>query len=173
MNTIRKLAALVALSFATFSFAEPISADDLAKIAADAEKMIHAAKNFQSKTLYNFMPMQVVNTMGGPRMAENITRSSMQEMQRMGVEFERFEAGVPDEIYHSERFSYALVPTTARLKIDGQIVAGTGFLIAVKRKNGNFWKYADASGFADREALLAVFEDYPEDAPTPVTTQKI
>lgn len=151
---------LLVLSGSVSVHAEELSAEDSAALKKEIETMMAEFEAGKTENLLAKTHTSLVEMMGGREKLTEVTNQAVASMSEMGMKFHDSELGDPTELYAAGDEVITFVPRVSTMEVQGQKVKSTGFMIAIRPKDGGDWSFLDGSGLRrNPEMLWTLFPD--------------
>jgi len=152
---MNRLILLVLVLLASLNiFAREITNKDIEQIHKDINNMYTAFETGDASLLLASAHSSIYKITGGKSNYESLVVSSVEEIMEQGIIFHEAKLGKPTKLYLSGEEEICFVPRVSIMEYKGQKMKSTGFLIAIRSKGSNDWKYLDGSGLRRDQGLL-------------------
>ena len=148
------------LSVVTSTFADSLSHAEVKQLKDEINSMMKLFENGDAQALIDHTHESIFELMGGKDAFEKLTKQAVVQLMNSGIKFLDSELGTPTELYPAGNYEVCFVPRTSVMEIQGKKVKSIGFMIAIRTKGEDSWKYLDGSGLRKNPQLLGVL--FPE-----------
>ncbi|WP_444995849.1 hypothetical protein [Aliikangiella sp. IMCC44359] len=155
MVKVIQKALLIVMLFSTANiFAIEVSKEDVEQIHKDINSMYMAFESGDISLFLKNTHSSIYKLVGGKANYENMTTSAIASLMEQGIVFHGATLGKPKKLYLAGEEEVCFVPRASIMEIQGQKMKSIGFMIAIKKKDSNHWKYLDGSGLRKDQGLL-------------------
>jgi len=132
------------------------------------ERCAQAFASGDADNVASFMPVPIVEKLGGSEQVGTMVKSSVQMLERMGMTLRSVAVGNVTDLKESHSQHFAVVPEY----IDYATATGTSriesFLLGISDDGGRTWKFVDGAGIRSNPGLLReIFPNFPDDLKIP------
>ncbi len=154
--------------------AESLSAAEQKVLLEQAEKLGEAFEKGDADYIIAKTHPSLSGIMGGKEKFENLTRTTMTQLESLNVEFIESSLGTPTQTYPSDDEVVCFVPKNSLIKVGEKKVKSKGFLIAARPASGGDWLFLDGAGLRKNPQMLwKLFPKLAKDIELPENTQEI
>ncbi len=169
---------LVLILFGAFAAslpaAETLAPDDAALLTARAKAISEVFVSRDYDTLIEMTHPAVVRSSGGEDKLIEQLKQAMIQLDQAGFTILEDSLGEPTQVYRSINELVCFYPRTMVMKVSGQVVQTTGFLICARKQSGGPWLFIDGEMLQKNPALLRqVFPGLPTDIKVPASKSEI
>lgn len=168
MKTKTLPVALIAIFCCAGAFAKNLTTAESAELVQEVRDMFTAFENGDATGLIEKTHPSIYKLTGGKDAFERITKQAVDQLQAVDVKFLESELGEPTELYSAGDEEICFVPRISVMEVQGKKAKSTGFMIAIRPKDGGDWTFLDGSGLRnDAEYLWRTFPELKRDITLP------
>lgn len=130
---------------------------DSNKLKAQAEEMSKAFVDGDFGKVADSTYPDVVKFVGGRARMVSSLEVGMKQMRTQGFDIEAVVVGDPTQILTLGKQTFAVVPTTMRMKVQQGTLSSESFFLGVSEDGGNTWSFVDGAGVRDKGRLKVLF----------------
>lgn len=146
---------------------DTLSEEEAGAVVKEIEAMMKDFEAGKTETLLAKTHPALVEFMGGQEKLTEMTNQAVAGMKD-AVKFLESSMEAPSKLYAAGDEVLTVVPRISILEVQGQKVKSTGFMIAIRSKDGGDWSYLDGSGLRrNPEMLWTLFPDLTRDIDFP------
>ena len=153
MKTISILL-IISLSISLHSI--ELTKAEVDKVTLEVYSIIDAFNKGDEKVLTEKSHISIVQLMGGKESFSKVLKQGMQNLRQIGTKYQNIQIGKPTKFYLAGKEEICFVPNKSTLTTKDQKYKSIGYMIAVRKKGTQNWKYIDGAGFQRNKKLLWV-----------------
>ena len=144
------------------------------RLKDQAQQLCDAVLAADYNTVANLTYPKLIEVMGGRETYMSAIAQAMKETQSNVFRVVAVEVGEPRDAVEVGGESYAIVPTTMKMKVPEGTLVGEAFMIAVSRDGGQNWTFVDSGGRnLDQRMLKTLFPLAAEKLRIPETKRPV
>jgi len=169
---MKKILSLL-LAVAAMTSISSARADDNAELTAGAKAVYDAINKRDAEATIALAHPAIYKLTKGKDNYVNLTKASMQELDKHAVSFAELTIGTPTAPIKAGDDMVSFIPTSFIISADGRKVKAKGFLIAIKSPGQAKWLYLDGAGVAQHPELIDILlPGLPKDTVFPPTSNE-
>jgi hypothetical protein len=127
---------------------------EIEELHLDIEKMYYAFEKGNVDLLIEMTHTSIYDLAGGKENFEKITKDAVSTLISQGVVFVSSKLDKPSKLHLAGEEEVCFIPRISIFKFQGKVFESTGFLVAIRDRNGSDWRFLDGSGFHNNQSLL-------------------
>ncbi len=141
---------------------------DIRQLHSDISTMLNHFELGNAQPIIDKTHESLFAMVGGKEVFAETTREAIEELKQMGVNYISSKFGIPSQLYQAGDEELCFVPHFSIMEVEGQRVKSTGYMIAIRKRGSNQWKYLDGAGMSQNPQLLReLFPDLDGDIELP------
>ena len=174
---IKKIALIISILLSAIVFSNPsveLNETETKILKDDINSMMALFEKGDAQALIDRTHETALNLYGGKEAFERLTKKAVQDVMKSDIKFLESELGKPSAVHPAGKYEVCFVPRTAIIKINDQKIKAIGFMLAIRTKGKNKWKYIDGSAFVNNTKLLGtLFPDLNPKTVMPPSSMKL
>lgn len=155
--------------------ADSLDEADISRMHSDIRTMMNHFELGHVQPILDSTHESIFTLLGGKAAYSKSTKTAIDELKQLGFRYISMDYGKPTQLYQAGDEELCFVPLVSIMEVQGNRVKSTSFMVAIRKRGSDQWKYIDGAGVAQNpqvlQTLFPKLETGVELPPYDVTTQ--
>jgi len=143
-----------ALMMSTSARSATLDEREVNQVKLEISSMYKAFEHGDANEILDKTHESLYKLAGGKESLEKAMQQAAKRNMALGNKFISFEIGTPTKTYLADEEEVCFVPIVSVVESQGMQVKSTGFMIAIRKRGTNEWRYIDGAGLKNNPDLL-------------------